>query len=284
MLEFEFLDETLDINSTTSYYLSIQASPDGLVFSILDTVRKKYVGLRSYVLTENPDKIIDHEWYREVLKKDDLLQQKYKGAGLIYTDMRASLVPDPLFKKEAATEFARLNFILGENEEIRYNKLEKNDSWTVFPVPAKLAELFSEEIPGLLIFHHSVPFLNRVLSEGEKTGSLVTHLNFHSSFFEIAVSNSGKLLLYNSFEYKSTNDVLYYTLNIYKQFKFPPSKGRVILSGKITKQSSLYENLRRYLRKPVFAEQDKAYTYSYTFEKLPPHSNFNLLNLYPCTL
>ena len=100
MVEFEFLDETLDINSTLSYHLSVQANLDGLIFSILDTVRNKYIALKSYALTEKPNHIADFDWYESILQKDDFLMQEYKSVGLIFVGEKSTLVPDPLFKKE----------------------------------------------------------------------------------------------------------------------------------------------------------------------------------------
>ena len=44
----ELFDETLDINSTENYELSVQVSPDGFPFCLLDTIRNKYVLLRSF--------------------------------------------------------------------------------------------------------------------------------------------------------------------------------------------------------------------------------------------
>ncbi len=44
----ELFDETLDINSTENYELSVQVSTDNLSFCILDTLRNKFVLLRSY--------------------------------------------------------------------------------------------------------------------------------------------------------------------------------------------------------------------------------------------
>jgi hypothetical protein len=44
----ELFDETLDINATENYELSVQISPYEVSFCILDTLRNKFVMLRSY--------------------------------------------------------------------------------------------------------------------------------------------------------------------------------------------------------------------------------------------
>ena len=49
----ELFDETLDINSTENYELSIQVSPDGLSFCLLDSVRNKFVLFRSFGAEDN---------------------------------------------------------------------------------------------------------------------------------------------------------------------------------------------------------------------------------------
>ena len=49
----ELFDETLDINSTENYELSVQVSPDGFAFCLLDTIRNKFVLIRSFEPEEN---------------------------------------------------------------------------------------------------------------------------------------------------------------------------------------------------------------------------------------
>ena len=47
MPTLELFDETLDINSTGNYELSVQMSSSGFAFAILDSIRNKYVMIRS---------------------------------------------------------------------------------------------------------------------------------------------------------------------------------------------------------------------------------------------
>ena len=47
-LSFELLDETLDLNNTETYHLSIQVALDGFLFAILDPAGSKYLGLKKY--------------------------------------------------------------------------------------------------------------------------------------------------------------------------------------------------------------------------------------------
>ena len=70
----ELFDETLDINSTENYELSVQVSPDGLSFCLLDTIRNKFVLIRSFGAEEN--KYFNADKISELLHKDDFLTKK----------------------------------------------------------------------------------------------------------------------------------------------------------------------------------------------------------------
>ncbi len=72
----ELFDETLDINSTENYELSVQLSTSDLSFCILDTLRNKFVLLRSY----EPDDKKEFEiiGLKDILNTDDFLSKHYK--------------------------------------------------------------------------------------------------------------------------------------------------------------------------------------------------------------
>ena len=67
----ELFDETLDINSTENYELSIQISPDGFSFCLLDIIRNKFVLIRAFEPVEN--KQFNSQKLNEILSQDDFL-------------------------------------------------------------------------------------------------------------------------------------------------------------------------------------------------------------------
>jgi len=285
MVEFEYLDETLDINATSSYHLSIQAGLDGLSFAILDLPRNKYVALKNYAPTEKPETGNDPLWFKSVVKSDEFLGKEYRSVALVWVTQHATLVPAPLFKKEHLMEYFTFNLDLSASEEILSNKIKRAEAWSIYPIPSQVIRFFNKLYPALNIFHQSVPFINTLL-QVQKNGSSENQVFVHlyGNLFDIAVTFKKNLKLYNSYSYKHVNDLLYFILYTFDQLKIPSEKTSVFLSGKVTRQSSLYENLKRYVKKPVFRKLDTNYTYSYTFGKLPEHAYVNLLNLYPCVL
>ena len=281
MVEFEFLDETLDINALQSYHLSIQLGLDGLSFCIYDTIQKKYISLRHYPNTHRHS--LEPDWYGEILNNDDLLRSGYQSSALILTEERSTMVPDPLFKKDYLKEYFRFNLHLGENETIQYHLLKRAEAWTLYPVDKDLLGLFEKRFTNLQVFHHSIPFLDQILrSRKNDPEKHQVHIDLQGGLFDIAVTRGKSLALYNCYSYRHVNDLMYFVLNVFEQLSLPARETPVVLSGKVTRQSSFYENLRRYVKHLGFARRDPLYTYSYTFEKIPSHAYLNLLNLYTC--
>ena len=281
VVEFEFLDETLDINSTESYHLSIQFGLDGLSFCILDGVQKKYVALKNY--PGQSGQASTPEWMKSVIQEDPFLNRPYKSVAISHISERSTLVPDPLFKTDNLEDYFSFNLHLDSSEIILSHRLNRAESWCLFPFPKNMHQLFHEQFPNVQFCHHSIPFLDHALRT-QKTGDYQqsVHVNLHPAIFDLAATSMKSLEVYNCYPYQHVNDVMYYVLNVFEQLDLPPADTRLVLSGKVTRQSSLYENLRRYIRKIDFAKRDRDYTYSYTFEKVPEHAYLNLLNLYTC--
>ena len=114
----ELFDETLDINSTENYELSVQVSPDDFSFCILDTLRNKFVLLRSY----EPDDNTSFDPYRlnEIIKKDDFLTRRFRKTIIITPTSKSTLVPAPLFDDSRKEDYLAFNQIHHDRRKNSY--------------------------------------------------------------------------------------------------------------------------------------------------------------------
>ena len=101
MNEILCVDETLDINSTSLYNLSIQVSLDGFCFSIFNSVNKKYIVLKYIPYPNNISNEVIFEKIEETLKKEELLNLTYKSVNAIYLSPKYTLVPEEFFDVES---------------------------------------------------------------------------------------------------------------------------------------------------------------------------------------
>ena len=281
MQDFAFVDETLDINITQSYYLSIQVSLNGLSFCILDPVRNKYIAL-SHQNFEN-DLVFDDllNTIENIIKKDDLLSRSYKSTKLIWLSNINTLIPDIYFKKENLKKYFEFNQKFDYLDEIHFKKLKYVDAYSVFIVPNQIANIFIKQFPDLNFYNQQIPFIEHALFKYHSELKKV-FVNVNDEFIDLSITENGKLLLYNNFVCKAESDMIYFIMYVFDQFNLNTENTELILSGFIDKKTSIYSKLKGFISHIRFDKLPEDFSYSYTFNHVPPQSFTNLFNLHLC--
>ena len=94
-------------------------------------------------------------------------------------------------------------------------------------------------------------------------------------YFDLLIFRNNSLRLCNSFDYKSADDILYYTLNALSKL----AEGRedtIHLSGRTERNDALYTGLNVYYRNIKFAGLPARYNFSYVFGEISLHRFLNL--------
>ena len=109
----ELFDETLDINSVEHYELSAQMSRDELSYSLLDTIRNKFILLRSW--TPDANKKFTAGQVEDILNKDDFLSKRYRNTRIVMPSLKSTLVPAPLYDPGRKDEYFSFNHNSGSS-------------------------------------------------------------------------------------------------------------------------------------------------------------------------
>jgi hypothetical protein len=102
---------------------------------------------------------------------------------------------------------------------------------------------------GTFDYKHATTILVSKLLIGSKNNpekKVVVHIN--SGHFEIIVVQNQKLLFFNSFEYTTPEDFLYYILFTAEQLDLNPEEFPLELIGKIDTESEYYQLAYKYIR------------------------------------
>ena len=275
----ELFDETLDINSTENYDLSVQLSPEELTFSVLDTIRNKYILIRSFEADETSP--YNASMMQELILKDDFLTKKYKKVNIVMPSRKFTLIPSQLFDPGKKDEYYSFNHIEDENNIILSNKSADADAFIVFSVLKPLYELITGLFPGILPWHHTKPLLNyvshcRMSSEGDHI-----HLHVEKDFFNLVIYKQNILKFCNSFIYRNINDILYYVMNTFRNLEIK-QEDTIWLSGHTEKYDDLSSAFAMYVRHLRFSEPSGNFTFSYVFNDTVLHRYLNLFTLVNC--
>lgn len=276
MKEFALFNDSFSATKTTTYHLSILLSRIGYLYSIVDTVRQKCVAIKNV----NFEKVSDNERFyknvQEFLKADTFLNKFYKSVDFIFQSPKSTLVPTSLFDRKKVKSYFELNQFLDDYEEIHYNKLSGLDTINIFSIPSSITTLMVNQFPELRFYHQASTFIDNSLQKADKVGTLVSVM-VNKDFFDIAVCESGKLLLYNNFQYQNESDFVYYILNVYQQVKIKPTEIALYLSGDIDEDDKQYKVLLNYIKEINFVRIAGNSKYQYSFDSVPEHFLSNLI-------
>jgi len=281
MQNFSFVDETLDINLTHTYNLSIQAGLNGLSFCVFDPLINKYTALTN--LSFNKELTFDDflDELEKTLENADLLNYTYKTVKLIWVTSKTTLIPDVFFNKTQVKKQFELNHKLDEYDEIHYKKLHFNDTNSIFAIPSQVASLFKRKYKNISFYNQNIPWINYVIDHYHSERKKV-FVNIHNDFIDILVCQDDKILLCNNFQIKTASDLLYFILYTYEQLNLNKETDELIISGFIQKKSDEFEKLKDFLPHVKFEKPSEEFVYSYTFKTIPLHTFSNLFNLQHC--
>jgi hypothetical protein len=275
----ELFDETLDINSTENYELSVQASQDGFSFCLLDTIRNKYVLIRSFEPDES--KYFNADKINEILTKDDFLTKRYRKVNAVMPSDKFTIVPAALFDPGKKDEYFTFNHLSNDGSIIISNKLNDPDAFLVFSVFRPFVDLLSSFHPGVIPYHQVKPLLNYISHSRKSVNGNYIHIHVEREFFNLIIFEHNLMKFCNSFKYRNITDILYFALNVFRNLGIKQEE-TIHLSGLTEKYDDLSSNFSLYIRNVKFAEPAGNFTFSYVFNDTALHRFLNLFSLVNC--
>jgi hypothetical protein len=275
----EFFDETLDINSTENYELSLQAGPDGFSFSLLDSIRNKFVLVRSFEPEDN--KHFNAELINEIIGRDDFLGRHYKKVNLVMPSPKFTIVPAQLFDPGKKDGYFTFNHLINDGSIIISNKLNDPEAFLVFTVQKEIYDLMNSFHPGVMPFHQVKPLLSHISHSRKNVNGNYIHLHVEREYFNLIIFDYNLMKFCNSFKYRNITDILYFTLNVFRNLGIQQEE-TIYLSGLTEKYDDLSSNLSIYIRNVKFSESSGNFTFSYVFNETALHRFINLFSIINC--
>jgi hypothetical protein len=260
----ELFDETLDINSTENYEISVQASPDELSFCILDTLRNKFVLLRSYEPEDNSK--FDPYRLNKIIRKDDFLTRQFKKTSIVIPSPKSTLVPSSLFDDSKRCEFFAFNQVPADGERILTSKLQNPDILVIFSMPEGIANVINSAFPGSNFMHQLKPLFQYINHSRRSVVSNNVHIHFEKEYMNIVIFDQNTLKFCNTFHFSTVTDIQYYILYVLKKLNIRQEE-IITISGKTVNREEILNSFSNYLNTIRFAVPEGNYTFSYVFNE-----------------
>jgi len=262
-------------------HLSIQISLDGFSFCIIDK-NTNGVNLIKNIpfqkISSTPEKHLKN--IEQVFQEEDILNKKYDSLNITHVNDLSTLVPKALFDPKHIDRYLKYSSKTYKNDYIVYDELENHDIINVYIPFVNINNILLEKYGNFEYKHFSTILVDNLLNIYKYSERPHVFVDLQSTHFEIIVIANNKLVLYNSFEYATKEDFIYYVLFTAEQLKINPEKFELVLSGKIKKNDDFYTIAYNYVRNISLLENRSKYDFSDKYNEETKRQFFTLLNQY----
>ena len=244
--------------------LVCEVSNEGFSYLIKDSGAKMFIGSGVYHFNN----IIGGNYglaLSKIFQQTESLSENYKKVQVIYSFPESVLIPFSLYNSRNNAEV--LNMVHGdftENDAILTDVLLKSKVYNCYRIPSEISREIHNKFPSCEALHQYSFLMNSLLANSNRLSVI-----FYPQKIVLSVEKDGKILLINSFQYKTAEDVSYTLLNICRQFEI--EKIPVEVSGLIEKDSALYKEIYKYFDQVSFPKLPKEINFSEEMNKYPVH-------------
>ncbi|OQC46096.1 MAG: hypothetical protein BWX59_00709 [Bacteroidetes bacterium ADurb.Bin028] len=259
--------------------LSILFTENGLSYFIFYRDENKILGLKSFEFKKNED------YYNQaasILSEIIEDENPYDLVRFVVADNKQTIVPEAIFDENNIEKYWQLNFETQSQTKLMHHYLNRAKSFIVFSVNESIETLFNNYRGKKTIIPSSASFIDFNLKRNklvENPELERVYVQVYENYMEVILLQNHNLRLFNTFTYKSQNDLLYYIINLYEQLKISQTDSELILSGFVETNSLLALNLKKFIKIVYFEARNTEYNYFYKFQDIAPHYYFYFLNI-----
>jgi len=257
--------------------LSIQISLSGLSFCILQRDTKTISFLKDYEFERklNHHEVLDK--IKHLYNTESFLQSHFSNVQVIHVNELSTLVPKPLFDENCLADYLKFNCKILKSDFIAFDAIEINDTANVY-VPYVNINNYIYDLFGVFTYKHvSTILIEQILATEKNATNVKVYINVNKNHFEMVVINKSKLLLYNTFEYNTKEDFIYYILFTAEQLQLNPELFELIFIGDIDSKDELYVITYNYVQFVFFGKRQDHYKFNLNAQPKNNHSHFTIL-------
>ncbi|VAV86260.1 FIG032012: hypothetical protein [hydrothermal vent metagenome] len=237
-----------NIDQSEYIELSIQVSLSGLSFCVLNTATNTFTFYKHVVFKKklNPSVVLDRIVH--YFNTESFLQQNFNTVRVIHDNELSALVPKPLLNEDYLADYLKFNSKILRTDFITYDEILANDSANVYVPYVNINNYLYERFGTFEFKHFSTIIIENILVLEKNAVSTKMYVHVSYNHFEIIVLENNKLKLYNTFDYLTKEDFIYYILFTAEQLQLNPEEFPLVLLGHISKDDGLFNIAYKYIR------------------------------------
>ncbi|MXN89901.1 DUF3822 family protein [Flavobacterium sp. Sd200] len=232
---------------TTKNYrkLSLQIGPGGMSFCIFDTLNWEIVSLKHNSFSKHLP--LEDELWRVFVEHPEL-KNDYDEVMVLHDNSFNAFVPNVLFDENYPGSYLQYNTRVFEADFFAWDILPVYAMTNVYVPLINVNNFLLERLGSFEYKNTNSILVEKLLDASVNIDEKLVYAHIQASHFEIVVTHNQKLLLFNSFEYSTPEDFLYYLLFTMEQLNLNPETAKILLLGAITETDPRFKIAYNYIR------------------------------------
>lgn len=256
--------------------LFITVSLGGISFAVLNP-GNTFCSLAAYAFPANarPDEVV--QYINEIYLSEKLLQQSFKRTCLIHAFAESILVPGEFMHTDSRQDILELVYGNDSERVIRNDFMPKHYIYNVYGIPFGVLSMLQSKFPAAVHSHQYSCLPDIIKASGNQL-----YFVFENDHITIALSKDHQLQVVQNFALLSIADLIYYLLNICKQYGVDAKELSLHVAGIVKKDTLLYDELNAHFGDIVLEHLPGNFNYDAAIAKIPSHYFSHLFSLAAC--
>ena len=228
--------------------MSIKVSPNGLTFCSFDTLNHTILSYKEVAFDTSDKTKTTEQLYNEALDSNSEMKEAYDEIVVLHDNNLSTFVPTALFDEHYLGSYLQYNTKVFETDFFAYDEVATYQMNAVYIPYVNINNFFVDEFGTFVYKHSHTVLVSKLLDLSKNKDDKKMFVHMAANHFEIIVVQNQNLLLFNSFEYKTPEDLIYYLLFTAEQLNLNPETMKLEFLGDITEDDAFFRIAYKYIR------------------------------------
>jgi len=234
-----------NITQKTYKKLSIQVSLSGFSFCVFDLFTSKILHTTELAFEKN--KVIEEElWHTFV--DNSVLTKTYDEIVVLHNNSLNAFVPTSLFDANFLASYLQYNTKVFETDFFTYDTILPYEIKNIYVPFVNINNFLLDQYESFEYKNSNSVLVKKLLDISKNKDEKQVFVHIQKNTFELIVVKNQELLLFNSFNYSTPQDFIYYLLFTCEQLQLNPETISVQILGNCSEEDSIYKIAFQYIR------------------------------------
>ena len=257
--------------------LSIQVSLTGLSFCCFDTLNNTVTSFNEVHFDTFHKSTKIEDLFADAFRDHPKLNDSYDEILVIHNNNLSTFVPEPLFDENFLGSYLQYNTKVFETDFFTFDEIPNYQMNAVYIPYVNINNFFIDQFGAFDYKHANSILVSKLLIASKNKDEKKMFVHVKTGHFEIIVVQNQKLLLFNSFDYNTPEDFLYYILFTAEQLNLNPENLPLELIGNIDAESDYFKIAYKYIRNVSLIDVENLRWNNY-FSEAENRNHFILFN------